>query len=144
MDLLRWRGDPELRLPYREFIRQRLPGPSDGFIVEDIDLILRVFGMGYGTDTRGKFRLLEIKSADGRITYGQRETFNLIDMMLRAVDPQRRRYLGYFTIWTEQSDWADCDYFEVVRLLDAECRQFTQPQFEQWLNFDVPLNGDHP
>lgn len=142
--MLRWRGDPTLRLPFREVIRQELPGPDDGLVTLDVDLVMRVYGFNYGTDARGKFRLLEVKCADGRLTGGEAHTFRLLDEMLRLLDPQRRRYLGFFTIWTQQDDWSDCDYFEVVRLADSEARQFTRPCFLRWLNFDVPLNGDQP
>jgi hypothetical protein len=142
MEPLRWRGDINLQLPFRDFIRRELPGPHDGLVAADVDLILRAFGLPYGTDARGKFRMLEIKCADGRLTNGERQTFRLVDDMLRSIDPGRRRYLGYFTIWTEQDDWTDCELFDVERLTDGKYRQFTRPQFLSWLNFDVPLNGD--
>ena len=46
---------------YRKWIRYNCHAPSYGFIVEDIDLVLRYEGKNYNLDSEGQFKLIEMK-----------------------------------------------------------------------------------
>lgn len=125
-------------LPYRQVIRDELPGPDDGLVVGDVDLTVRGFGPRYAGDRLGRIRLVEVKCATGQMSFGQRLTFAALDEMLRRGDPKGERYLGFWRVWSEDDSWQD-DYFEVVRISDGFCHQFTRAQYLRWLNFGFPL-----
>lgn len=84
----------------RELIRGNLdghpmPSASDGFIVEDLDLVLRWKGPRYGLDSIGRFRLIEVKQPGYGLTGGQEWTF------LRCIAPillQSARFDGFFLV----------------------------------------------
>ena len=84
----RWRGtDPHKVLdPLREMIRNECPTGREGFVAEDLDLIIKYFGVNYGLDSNGRIRLIEVKHGDAVIGYAQSKTFTLIDQLMRAGD----------------------------------------------------------
>lgn len=65
-----FRGDPaeeaERIFQIRELIRGRkgfmpMPTGQQGFVVEDLDLVLRWYGEKYGLDDKGRLRLIELR-----------------------------------------------------------------------------------
>ena len=95
-------------LEYREFLRKYQPNGRDGYIVEDLDLVIRTFGYKYQTDNVGKFSLIEIKHGGCKIINGVRNeigtskemTFGMIDALLNKADPEHKRYQGFYVIRT--------------------------------------------
>ena len=141
-DSLRWRGDPAMLLPSREFIRHQLPGPRQ-FVAVDIDLIVvRGYGSTYGVDYQGKFRLIEVKCSVDSLTGAQHYTFGLIDEMLRWASTVPRhigRYYGFHEVYTESGDWATSSCFRVRELPGGDPVLLDQAEFVQWLNFGQDL-----
>lgn len=85
--------------PHRDYIREHCPSGPEGFIAEDLDLIVRRHGPKMGTDDTGQFALIEVKheSFTG-IGESKRRTFRLIDKLLHASDPDGERYLGFYLL----------------------------------------------
>lgn len=98
-------------LPFREYLRQHMPTAQEGYVVEDLDLALRVYQpnkptpFNFQTDAEGKLRLIELKYGKAWITPGQQRTFGLIDKLMRLGDPNKERYLGYFVVQYSAEDW---------------------------------------
>jgi hypothetical protein len=82
----------------RVYISSLLPKSFEGYVLEDVDLILRMYDPNNNTDI-GKFKLLELKvnSNDRRLGKAQEITFGLIDRMLRS-SQENNRYEGFFYI----------------------------------------------
>jgi hypothetical protein len=82
----------------RAYISSLLPKSFEGYVLEDVDLILRMYDPNNNTDI-GKFKLLELKvnSNDRRLGKAQEITFGLIDRMLRS-SQENNRYEGFFYI----------------------------------------------
>ena len=116
-------------LPFREYIRQNCPGPGEGYVVEDLDLILKIYGSKWNTDKMGRFMLIELKFDDAWINYAQQETFRSIHHLLRKADPEAKRYLGYFVIQYSDEDWEQAD-FRINR------KAVTREQFLSFLHFN--------
>jgi hypothetical protein len=92
-------------LPFRDWIRANLPVGNQGFVAEDLDLVIRVYGANFDSDSTGKFLLAELKYGNSRLDYAQRMTFGLLDSMLRQADPTCSRYLGFFLINYSDVNW---------------------------------------
>lgn len=132
--------NPELLqvLPYREWIRSNMPGPRAGFVVEDLDLVIRTYGNEFDTDGIGKIMLVELKRWPHNIGYAQRATFGLLHRLLRKADPDQNRYVGYFVVQYDNDDW-DYSQFWVngINLCLSELKDF--------LMFHLPDNiADFP
>ena len=93
------------QLQFRDWIREKLPSGSAGVVVEDLDLVMRVYGYDRDTDAIGKFALIELKHGLNCLRRAQRNTFKLIDSLLRQGDPSAERYLGYFLLNYTDEDW---------------------------------------
>lgn len=120
------------RLPIRDWFRTHYPSGPQGYIVEDLDLVLRIYGERFTEDERGVFMLVELKYGNAYLNKSKRMTFGLIDGLLRLADPQQRRYLGYFVIQYTDEDWDKAD-FRVNR------QTLTRDEFLRFLQFDRPL-----
>ena len=103
-------------LEFREFLRKHLPDGRNGYIVEDLDLVIRTFGSKYQTDNVGKFSLIEIKHGGCKIVDGVHDeigtskemTFGMIDDLLNKADPEHERYQGFYIIRTyRSSEWGN-------------------------------------
>lgn len=92
-------------LPFREWLRENMPNGKDGFVVEDLDLVVRWFGQRYGFDSKGAFMLIDLKFGTSDLGVAQVKTFGLIDEMLRQVDPHQDRYMGFFLVQYDNEDW---------------------------------------
>jgi len=108
--------NPELFqvLEYRDFLRKHKPNGDEGYIVEDLDLVIRIYGPKYKEDAVGKFSLVEIKHGGCKIIDGVKDeigtskemTFGLIDALLKKADPEKKRYQGFYIIRTfASSEW---------------------------------------
>lgn len=121
--------NPEIvqRLPYRDWIRTNLPEGSEGFVCEDIDLVVRVYSWKFKTDSIGKFMFIELKYQTSKIETAQKMTFGLIDKVCRQGDPEKKRYAGYFVVQYADNDW-DVSLFRIngVALNREEFLKFLQ------------------
>jgi hypothetical protein len=86
------------RLPIRDYLRTALPEGSQGMVVEDLDLVIRHYGNSYRLDGKGRLMLVEQKHPPAWIEYAQEKTFGLIHQLIRAGDPDKKRYLGYYVL----------------------------------------------
>jgi hypothetical protein len=87
-----------------------MPSGSEGFVTEDLDLVVRLFGAKYNTDATGKFMLIELKHGNAQPAIAQQKTFGLIDSLLRKADPNKQRYLGYFILNYDNEDWNKANF----------------------------------
>ena len=115
----------------RDFIRKHCPNASDGFVAEDLDLLLRVYGPNYGTDAVGKFRLVEIKYGNPPLGKSKENTFGAIDAALRV--GLGDRYEGYFYVRTDAVRWDNATTFKV------NSATLNTNEFIDWLNGDLPI-----
>lgn len=97
-------------LPFREFLRKKMPNGSSGFIVEDLDLVIRWFGRNYGYDANGAFMLIDLKFGRADLGTAQIKTFGLLDKLLRVADPHYERYLGFYLIQYDNEDWEKAQF----------------------------------
>ena len=123
--------NPELFqvLPFREWMRKNLPSGSQGMVIEDLDLVIRVYGTNFGSDAVGKFMLIELKFKKSWIGQAQKRTFGQIDRLLRKADPDAKRYMGYFVVQYDDEDW-DKAQFKVNR------KRLPTETFKRFLLFD--------
>lgn len=108
------------RLPHRDWLRENQPEGTEGYVVEDLDLLLRCYGSAYGTDGRGRFMFCELKYYPHTIGYAQRKTFGLVDGLLRKADPNQKRYLGYYQVQYDNDDWSQSRFWVNGQELDTE------------------------
>jgi hypothetical protein len=139
--------DERTRDPRRDLIRQYLPKGSDGFVYEDLDLVPRVFT---SKDPVGRFALVEFKWNGTEMGTAQRKTFGLIHSTLRAGDPSRERYIGFYVVnWpgTKNGDSYLIDFTRKPKINGVEVtgKELTQlfrlaPPYRQSL-FDAEVPG---
>lgn len=94
-------------LPWREWIRTVMPVGTEGFVVQDLDLIIYRFGplISRELDMYGKFILLDVKYKKLYLEYSQEILFGLIDYLLRKSDPYQNYYVGfYILVWDDEPD----------------------------------------
>lgn len=111
---------PELAI--RKYLRRTDEQPryktgTEGFVVEDNDLVIRLFGPEFGTDDIGKLMMLDEKYPGHDLGPAQIRTFGLQDWGLRR--GLNERYMGFYVINIE---WGN-DGFPVkgsVRVNDIE------------------------
>lgn len=108
-------------LPWREFIRQNLPAGNEGFVAEDLDLIVRIYKHD---DPEGKFMLIELKYQQSTLNTAQKRTFGLIDKLLRKADPERKKYFGFYLVQYPFEKPEDCKYV-YVNFNKQSCEQVT-------------------
>lgn len=121
------------RQEHRDFIRLHLPGASQGCVVEDLDMVQRVYGASYGLDDSGRVRLVELKYGSAGLTGGQIRTFGLLDALLRLGDPTGKRYDGFYLVQTS-GRWEDASTtFRVNR------QPLDRADFKLWLDFQFPV-----
>lgn len=95
---------------HRDYLMgDRFPNGNEGYVVEDLDLLVRGYGLKFNTDSKGRFMLIELKYYPSDIGYAQKKTFGMVDEMLRAGDKvlngNSPRYLGYFVVQYDNEDW---------------------------------------
>ncbi len=118
-------------LPIREYLRRDpfLNG-GQGFVLEDVDLVVRHYGANYGTDAKGKFMLIEMKHPGSFMGTAQYKTFGLIDELCRKSDPDRLRYIGFYVLNIAFDD-SQLPIFPVV--LNRE-HKLDEQGFYDWIN----------
>ena len=95
------------KTPLRDWIRKYIPGPKDGYVAEDLDLIFLRFGEAIGRtqDADGQFILCEWKLTWKLLPYSQQRVFGLIDKILRRGDPAGLYYqVFYYLCWNGKAD----------------------------------------
>ena len=140
----RFRNSDKLQvLSHREWMRQHMPAGSEGYVVEDLDLVLRVYGPGWGTDSVGKFMLLELKFGKASIGAAQRKTFGLMDSLIKTSPLAPGRYLGYFVVNYSDEDWGVASFI-------INGVPLTRPEWLAFVRFDdgivekILANGTSP
>lgn len=129
-------------LPWREYMRQRLPAPSDGMVVEDLDLVALQIGklVGRHRDADGKFMLIEVKNVGSSMGYAQGRLFAMMHRLFRMGDPGHQHYIGFYLLqWDSQQNKPHSINY-------APC---TEDAFAQWMTgkitlpslFDVAMDG---
>lgn len=119
----------------RDAIRRLCPNGSAGFVAEDLDLVIRTFGPDYGSDSTGKFALIEVKFGQTPLGASKAHTFGLIDKLLRDGDPSGARYLGFFVLRHQIRDerpWGDDD------VVDLNGTKMTILELTSWLQTGTP------
>jgi hypothetical protein len=124
------------QLPLRDYMRQKLPTGGQGCVVEDLDVVVRHFGYKYRLDADGRFMLIEQKHPGSFIETAQVFTFRLMHNTMRAGDPEKKRYVGYYVL----NIAFDLDNGEpVFPVLVNKKHSLNESDFLQWLNGDLVL-----
>jgi len=124
-------------LPYRDWLRKNQPQGSQGYVVEDLDLLVRGYGPRYGTDAKGRFMECELKFYPRNIGPAQKRTFGLRDEMMRRGDPDGERYLGFYVVQYDNEDW-DLSKFWVNGL------PMTRDEFHKFIDLDPDMLDSVP
>lgn len=117
-------------LPVRDFIREVMPNAKEGYVVEDLDMVIRIYGEKFGVDDIGRFMLVEQKWIPTWLTGGQENTFGLIHRLLRMADPRRERYWGYFVLRMNNDNPRNAS------LIDLNRCPITPDELLRWLAFE--------
>lgn len=128
MNRSRWNGAKERLDERREWIRQSMPSGPDGFVAEDLDLVVRTYGPMFHTDAKGVFMLVELKIGGAPLGASKVRTFGLLHEILRQGDPYRERYRGFFVVRTSSERWSDSTTFDVNGIA------LTADEFKRWLS----------
>ncbi len=97
-------------------------------VVEDLDLVIRVYGEKFHTDSTGMFRLIELKFNTVWLGIAQQNTFQLIDAILRKGDPTGKRYDGYYVVNYDNND------FDIATIF-INGKQVSREKFISFLSF---------
>jgi len=126
----------------REYTRRHLPGGDEGCVIEDVDLVMRLYGPNYGLGGMGKFALVELKHNDVNIEFAQKRTFGMIDTILRRGDTGNQ-YVGYFKVGCEYEDWEIPQRFWVNGILVSREELLAFLQFDPTIIKHVTKLGDN-
>jgi hypothetical protein len=119
----------------REFLRRFAPNGSEGFVVEDLDLMVRTYGPNYYLDSSGRFVWLEVKfGMSTELGVAQVNTFKLPDELMRRGDPEGHRYRGFYILrYQNEAEWTVNDEVSVNKT------RMKASEFVHWLEHDVPF-----
>lgn len=108
----------ELRELLRGHKHRTMPEGRDGFVVEDLDLILRWYGPRFNQDSIGRFRLVELKRLGaGILEEAQRRTFDLLDSVITNSD----RYDGFYVVeFDDDRHREDTRYYIGAHVLSSD------------------------
>ena len=84
--------------------------PNEGYVIEDLDMLIRGFGPRFKAGELGYFREMELKFGSKWLTYGQIKTFGLRDYLMRKGDPQGLHYRGFYVIQYSDDDWYKAEF----------------------------------
>lgn len=112
-------------LPEREWVWEHLPKGHEGFVAEDLDLVVRTYGARYGLDSLGRFRLIELKHGNARLGVSKVKTFGPIDAGLKT-GITASRYDGYYVVRTN-GGWDGAGMFNVNGV------DLSHAQFVEWM-----------
>lgn len=126
----------------RELLRgngyQPMPSGSEGFVVQDLDLVLAWHGQRFGLDRPGRVRLTEMRRWGKRLDGSKVWTFGLLDTMLRQSPWADARYDGFYVV--EHSD----DRFDRSTRYRVEGAELDSDEFLSWVESPVspiPAHG---
>lgn len=99
-------GNPIFRTSYlldsrREYLRHAIPNPRYGFVLEDLDLIVRLYDRTRSSgrlSAYGRYLKVENKWNSDEMGAGQRMTHELEHKILRKGDPEHQYYVGFYLI----------------------------------------------
>lgn len=114
-------------LPWREWLRKELPPGHEGWVAEDLDLVVKSFSPD---DPIGRFMLLELKYRNTKLNRAQEMTFGILDYLLRKADPNRRVYCGYHLLRYPNERPELCDSVQVNE------ETLTLVELAKWLRFE--------
>ena len=85
-----------------------MPTGRDGFVVEDLDLIIRWYGPQFGLDSIGRLRLCEIKyhPMPRPLVVAQQKTFGLLARMCENDERFDGLYVINLPLSGPEVDWA--------------------------------------
>lgn len=117
---------------HRDYLLQdKFLAGDEGYVVEDIDLLIRAYGPLYKTDAKGRFMLIEIKYYPSKPGYAQQRTFKLIDEILKAGDKvlnsSNPRYLGYYVVQYDNADWNLSNFW-------VDDKKVTRDEFDEFIS----------
>lgn len=110
----------ERDLKFSQWIRDKLPDSSDGYMVSDLDFILHNY------KTR-KLMLLEVKTYGASVSTWQRMLFDILDRALKNGCQDDVEYLGFHVIRFQTND------FSGIVTLDGE--PVEEDELIQFLSF---------
>lgn len=120
-------GDKLPVYPLRSLLRGeshwKMPTGSEGFVVEDEDLIVRWYGPRFKLDALGRFRFMEWKYGEAGLNEAQSMTFGLIATELQS----SARFDGYYLVqYDDHEHGPDATYW-------VNGWQMTSGEFREWL-----------
>lgn len=114
------------------------PKGGEGFVVTDLDLVVRFFGRRFDLDKHGRFALFEVKRNEAEFPFFQEMTMGLVHCCCRLL--ARKRYLGFFLLRIDDgSDDVDEWSFSVN---DGE--PMSHDEFRRWVLEDLPKGLARP
>lgn len=120
------RDEPEL--PWRKFIRERLPRGPEGFAFEDIDGVAVMFDPQRHVNRA--FMLLEFKFWNVQLDRSQIETLRMLDEILHAGDPLMELYRGVYIVeWHRKDEFVRINYQQPL----------SHDRFREFLLFQVNI-----
>ncbi len=108
-----------------------MPNGQQGFVVEDLDLVLRWYGKNFGLDNEGRLRLCEVKYGQTPIAKAQKMTFKLLAAIIGKNHP---RFDGYFIIQTSDDLHNENTTYHIFRIDGVIVKDITLTarQFCKW------------
>ena len=96
--------------PLWDWISWNMPGPREGVVVGDVDMIYRIYNPAIKNDD-GKFILIELKQNGARMGIGQKHIYKLLDGLLRKGDPEADHYKGFYVMsYDENGEKVEINY----------------------------------
>lgn len=103
-------------LPERTWLRYYMPSGSEGFVAEDGDLIIDVFGnlVGREHSEDGRLMLVQVKYGTAAMGYGQKRVYELMHRLMRRGDTGGELYRGcYIVHWYSKEVTLDGRLFQL-------------------------------
>lgn len=119
-------------LPERTWLRYYMPEPKDGFVAEDGDLILDLFGslIGREYDADGRLMLIQVKYNTAQMGYAQKRVYQLMHRLMRTADPEKQHYRGcYLVHWYSKEVTLDGRTFNLSNDSDIQ-------ELEEYFQYD--------
>lgn len=125
-------GNPVFTTSYlldsrREWLRHAIPNAASGFVLEDLDLIVRFYDRrSYEKySAYGRYLKVENKWNSDQMPTGQRMTHEFEHKLLRKADPERQYYVGFYLInWPSlpmvEGEPAEIDFSKKPRVNGTE------------------------
>lgn len=112
----------------RDMMRNEFPTGAQGMVVEDLDMIMRVYGPEFDTDQKGRFAMLEFKFGMREMDDAQRNTFSVIDESVRT-GCNANRYEGFWLINFATDDSGDVRFLRArLKFMPGHTAELTDHQ----------------